>query len=189
MFNFLDDIHSQALSDSRDLILRIDSCINWGVSAVLLPELHCSHFMGSIIPLMMRLSLIQRMIEVCNVNWGGYYPGGRRSISARSERVQSKVNEMIYPANNVADSNAGIKDEDSGSSLSDDEDDNSFDSKGGDYGDPNNGDSDDSADGNKGKHSNTSDMAIHAVDSGIDDWSVLDSHTTDSYSVDLLNSD
>jgi len=34
-----------------------------------------------------------------------------------------------------------------------------------------------------------SDMAIHAEDSGIDDWSVPDSHTTDAYSVDLLNSD
>ena len=97
MFDFLDDIHSQALSDSRDLILKIDVCINWGVSAVLLPELHCSHFMGSIIPLMTRLSLIKRMIEVRNVNWGGYYPGGRRSISVRSERVQSE-----------SDSNAGI---------------------------------------------------------------------------------
>ena len=109
MFDFLDEIHSQALSDSRDLILKIDVCINWGVSAVLLPELHhCSHFMGSIIPLMTRLLLIKRMIEVH---------------------------------------------------------------------------------GNKGHHSNASDMTIHAEDSGIDDWSVTDSHTTDSYSVDLLNSD
>jgi hypothetical protein len=189
MFDFLDDIHSHALSELKDLILKIDLCINWGVSAVLLPELHCSHFMGSIIPLMTRLLLIQRMIEVHNVNWGGYYPGGRRSISVRSERVQSEVNGMIYPADDVADSNAGIKDGDSGSSLFDDEDDDSFDSKGGDYGDHNNGDSDDRADGNKGQHSNASDMAIHAEDSGIDDWSVPDSHTMDSYSVDLLNSD
>ena len=44
-------------------------------------------------------------------------------------------------------------------------------------------------DGNKGQHSNTGDMAIHAEDRGIDDWSVPDSHTTNSYSVDLLNSD
>jgi hypothetical protein len=178
MFDFLDDIHSQALSDSRDLILKIDVCINWGVSAVLLPELHCSHFMGSIIPLMTRLSLIKRMIEVRNVNWGGYYPGGRRSISVRSERVQSE-----------ADSNAGIKDNDSGSSLSNDEDDDSFDREGRDNGDSNNGDSNLRADGNKGQHCNASDMTIHAEDSGIDDWSVTDSHTTDSYSVDLLNSD
>jgi hypothetical protein len=189
MFDCLDDIHSQALSDSRDLILRIDLCINWGVSAVLLPKLHCSHFMGSIIPLMTCLSLIQRMIEVRNVNWGGYYPGGRRSISARSERVQSKMNEMIYPADDVADSNAGIKDDNSGSSLSDNEDNDSFDSKGEDYGDPNNGNSGDSTDGNKGQHSNARDMAIHAEDSSIDDWSVPDSHTMNSYSVDLLNSD
>ena len=65
----------------------------------------------------------------------------------------------------------------------------SFDSKGGDYGKPNNGDSDDSADGDKGQHGNASDMAIHADDSDIDDWSVPDSHTTDAKSVDLLNSD
>jgi hypothetical protein len=96
---------------------------------------------------------------------------------------------MIYPADDVVNSNAGIKDEDSGSSISDDKDDDSFDSKGGDYGNPNNGDSDDRADGDKGQHSNASDMAIHAGDSGIGNWSVPDSHTTDSYSVDLLNSD
>jgi hypothetical protein len=140
MFNRLDDIHLHTLSDSRDLVLRIDLCINWGVSAVLLPELHFSPFMGSIIPLMARLSLIQQMIEVRNVDWGGYYPGGRRSISARLERVQSKVNE-IYPDNDVADSNAGVNGDKRVSSLSDDKDNNSFVSKGGDYGNPNNGDS------------------------------------------------
>ena len=37
-----------------------------------------------------------------------------------------------------------------------------------------------SADGDKGQHSNVSDMAIHVEDSGIDDWSVPDSHTTDA---------
>ncbi len=51
------------------------------------------------------------------------------------------------------------------------------------------GHSNDSANGDKGQHSNVSDMAIHAEESGIDDWSVPDSHTTDAYSVDLLNSD
>ena len=51
------------------------------------------------------------------------------------------------------------------------------------------GDSDDITNGDKGQHSNVSDMAIHAEDSDIDDWSVPDSHTTDAYSVDLLNSD
>ena len=65
----------------------------------------------------------------------------------------------------------------------------SFDSKGGDYCEPNNGDSNDSVDGDKGQHGNVSDMAIHADDSDIDDWSVPDSHTTDAKSVDLLNSD
>ena len=68
MFDCLDDIHLQALSDSRDLILRINLCMNWGVSTVLLPELHCGHFMGNIIPLMTRLLLSQQMIEVHNVN-------------------------------------------------------------------------------------------------------------------------
>ena len=48
---------------------------------------------------------------------------------------------------------------------------------------------DGSANGDKGQHSNVSDMAIHAEDSGIFDRSVPDSHTTDAYSVDLLNSD
>ena len=52
MFDRLDDIHLQALSNSRDLILRINLWMKWGVSAVLLPGLHCSHFMGSIILLM-----------------------------------------------------------------------------------------------------------------------------------------
>ena len=45
----------------------------------------------------------------------------------------------------------------------------SFDSNGGDYGELNNGDSDDSVNGDKGQHSNVSDMVIHAEDSGIDD--------------------
>ena len=62
-------------------------------------------------------------------------------------------------------------------------------SKGGDYGEPNNDNSDGSTNGDKGQHSNVSDMGIHAEDRGIDDWSVPDSHTTDAYSVDLLNSD
>ena len=50
--------------------------------------------MGSSIPLMTRLLLIQQMIEVHYVNWGGYYPGGRRSILACLEHVQSKVTAM-----------------------------------------------------------------------------------------------
>ena len=95
----------------------------------------------------------------------------------------------IYPTNDVADSNAGVNGNDSDGSNSDNKDNNSFDSKGEDYGKPNNGDTDDSADSNKGQHSNVSDMAIHAEDSGIDDWSVPDSHTTDAYSVDLVYSD
>jgi hypothetical protein len=128
MFDHLDDIHSQALSDSssRDPILRIDLCMNWGVSTVLLPEFHCSHFMGSIIPLMTRLSLTQQMIEVHNVNWGGYYPGGRRAFlvvagveevvlamgDERKERLQREVYK-IYSANKVANSNAGVNGDDS----------------------------------------------------------------------------
>jgi hypothetical protein len=164
MFDRLDDIHLQALSDSRDLILRIDLCMNWGVSAVLLPKLHCSNFMGGIIPLMMRLLLMQQMIEVCNVNFGGYSPGGRRSISARSERVQSKVNS----ANNVADSNTGVNGNDSNGSNSNNKDNDSFNSKGGDFGEPNNGNSDNSEDGVNSQHSNASDMAIYAKDSRMD---------------------
>ena len=53
MFDYLDGIHLHALEGSKDLLLRVDLCMNWGVSTVLLPELHSSHFMGSIIPLMM----------------------------------------------------------------------------------------------------------------------------------------
>ena len=148
MFDHLDGIHLQALSDSRDLILRIDLCTNWGVSAVLLPKLHCSHFMGSIIPLMTRLSLIQQMIEVRYVDWGGYYPQGRRSVSVRSECMQSKVNST----NNVSGSNTGVNGIDSNGSNSNNADKNSFDSKGGDFGEPNNGDSDDSEDGVNSQH-------------------------------------
>ena len=69
MFDYLDGMHSQALKDSKDFLLRVDLCMNWGVSTALLLELHSSHFMGSIIPLMMHY--LKQMIEVGNVNWGG----------------------------------------------------------------------------------------------------------------------
>ena len=106
----------------------------------------------------------------------------------RSERMQSKANK-IYSANDVADSNAGVNGDDRDVSNSDDEGDDSFDSKGGDFGKHNKGNSDDRKDGDKGQHSNASDKAIYAEDSSMDDWSVPDSNTTDAYSVDLLNSD
>ena len=99
--------------------------------------------------------------------------------------TQSKVNS----ADNVADSNAGVNGNNSNGSNSNNEDDDSFDSKGGDFGESNNGSSDDSEVGIKSQHSNASDMAIYAKDSGMDNWSVPDSDTTDAYSVIFLNSD
>jgi hypothetical protein len=104
---------------------------------------------------------------------------------ARSERVQSEVNSV----DNIADSNAGVNGEDSNNSNSNDKDNGSFDRFCGDFGEPNNGNSDDSEDGVKGQHSNANDMVIYTEDSGMDNWSVPDSDTTDAYSVDLLNSD
>ena len=60
------------------------------------------------------------MIKVRNVNWGGYYPGGRRSILAHSEGVQSDENK-IYSTDDVADSNVSVNDNNSNTSYSDDE--------------------------------------------------------------------
>ena len=128
------------------------------------------------------------MIEVRNVDWGGYYHGGRRSILARLERVQSKVNK-IYSADDVADSNASINGNDSDGSNSDNEGNDSFYSDGGDLSKLYISNSDDSRDNDKGQHSNASDMAIHAEDGGMDDPSGPNSNTTDENSVDLLNSD
>jgi len=54
--------------------------MNWGVRAVLLPELHFSHFIGSIIPLMMQLFLLKQMIEVRTVNWGGVVSRGKEEF-------------------------------------------------------------------------------------------------------------
>jgi hypothetical protein len=96
----------------------------------------------------------------------------------------------VNSAKDVADSNVGINGDGSNGINSNDKDDNSFDSKGGDFGDPNNGNSDDSEVGVKSQHSNASDMAIYAKeDSDMDNWSLPDSNTTGAYSVDLLNSD
>ena len=78
------------------------------------------------------------MIEVRTVNWGGYYPGGRKSLSAvaavdegglavgneREDCVQSKEDECnisaddSYSPDEVADSNAGVNGHDSDGSSS-----------------------------------------------------------------------
>jgi hypothetical protein len=125
------------------------------------------------------------MIEICNVNWGGYCPGGRRSISACSERAQSESNK-IYSANNVADSNAGVNGNNSNESNSNDEGDGSFYSDGGDLGET-------MAKATTvrmaTRASINTPVAIYTEDSGMENSSVPDSNTTDAYSVDLLNSD
>ena len=86
----------ESLSPSRFIYVQygtIEKVSNFKIAGAKLKE-NCSHFMGSSIPLTTSLLLIQQMIEVCYVNWGGYYPGGRRSILACSEHVQSKVTAM-----------------------------------------------------------------------------------------------
>jgi len=79
VYQALDALHSNAVEDAQDLIQLVDLCNTWGVSNILLPELHSSHFMGSIIPLSFKVSLVEQMIHVHNINLGGYYPGGRKS--------------------------------------------------------------------------------------------------------------
>jgi hypothetical protein len=86
----------ESLSPSRFIYVQygtIEKVSNFKIAGAKLKE-NCSHFMGSSIPLTTSLLLIQQMIEVRYVNWGGYYPGGRRSILACSEHVQSKVTAM-----------------------------------------------------------------------------------------------
>ncbi len=62
-YTVLEQVHTEVLSNSNVLLTSVNECNNLGVSDVLLPELYASHFMGSIIPLAMRLSLMQHMIE------------------------------------------------------------------------------------------------------------------------------
>ncbi len=47
----------------EDLHLCVDRYMNWGVSLLLLPKLHSSHFMGSLISLEMQLSFIRDLID------------------------------------------------------------------------------------------------------------------------------
>ncbi len=63
----------------------------------------------------------------------GIIPGEGGLFLACSERVQSKVDS----ANDVADSNVGVNGDNSNNTInSNDEDNESFDSKGGDFGEP-----------------------------------------------------
>ena len=78
LYEALDACHLNPLEDGQELLQLVDSCNNWGVSDILLPELHSSHFMGSIIPLSFKVSLVEQMIHVRNINLGGYYPGERK---------------------------------------------------------------------------------------------------------------
>jgi hypothetical protein len=78
LYTVLDQVHMEALLNSDALLTSVDECNNLGVSDVLLPELYASHFMGSIITLTMRLSLMQHMIETISKKWAragrlGYY--------------------------------------------------------------------------------------------------------------------
>jgi hypothetical protein len=80
LYQALDMLHSNALDNGQELLELVQLCNNWGVSNILLPELPSSHFMGSIIPLSSNVSLVEQMIHVRNINWGGYYPGGRKRM-------------------------------------------------------------------------------------------------------------
>ena len=103
------------------------------------------------------------------------------------ECVQSKEKE-IYSADDVVDSYTGVNGDDSDISYSDNECGDHLYIDGGNLGELYNSDSNNTNDGNKGHHSNASDMVIHAEDSGKDDSIGPDSDTTDENSVDLVSS-
>jgi hypothetical protein len=78
LYTVLNQVHTEALLNSDTLLTSVDECNNLGVIDVLLPELYASHFMGIIILLAMRLSLMQHMIETISkkrarVGRLGYY--------------------------------------------------------------------------------------------------------------------
>jgi hypothetical protein len=95
VYQALDALHSNAVEDAQDLLQLVDSCNNWGVSNILLSELHSSHFMGSIIPLSFKVSLVEQMIHVRNINSGGYYPGGRKRRNVEENSQRWKMSEGI----------------------------------------------------------------------------------------------
>ena len=96
LYQALDALHSNALDNGQELLELIQSCTNWGVSNILLPKLHSSHFMGSIIPLSSKVSLVEQMIHVCNINWGGCYLGGRKRMKVEENSQCWKMKEGIH---------------------------------------------------------------------------------------------
>jgi hypothetical protein len=90
--------------------------MNWGVSAILLPKLHSSHFMGSMIPFKMRLSFIRHLIDV---RGGRRFGNGERSFgfevqpvdddSASAEPAAYTVS-TVPELDNVGENKVGMND-------------------------------------------------------------------------------
>jgi hypothetical protein len=95
LYKALDALHSNALDNGQELLEIIQLCNNWGVSDILLSKLHSSHFMGSIILLSSKVSLVEQMIHVRNINWGGCYPGGRKRMKVEENSQHWKMKEGI----------------------------------------------------------------------------------------------
>ena len=98
LYEALDACHLNPLEDGQELLQLVNSCYNWGVSNILLPEpeLHSSHFMGSIIPLLSKVLLVEQMIHVRNINWGGNYPEGRKRRKVEENSQRWKMEEGIH---------------------------------------------------------------------------------------------
>ncbi len=63
MYSYLHGIWQGFSLVGEDLCLRVNRYMNWGVSLLLLPKLHSSHFMGSLISLEMLLLFIRHLID------------------------------------------------------------------------------------------------------------------------------
>jgi hypothetical protein len=96
LYQALAELHSNTLDNGQELLELVQSCNNWGVSDILLTELHSSHFMGSIVPLSSKVALVEQMIHVRNTNWGGYYPGGRKRTKVEENSQCWKMKEGIH---------------------------------------------------------------------------------------------
>jgi hypothetical protein len=52
--------------------------------------------MGSIIPLSSKAELVEQMIHIHNINWGGYYPEGRKRMKVEENSQRWKMKEGIH---------------------------------------------------------------------------------------------
>ena len=108
MYSYLGGIWSQFSLVAEDLRLRVDRCSNWGVSAILLPELHSSHFMRSMIPFQMRLSFVHHLIDV----QGGrrFGNGERREVPAIDDNLSAYTVSTVPESDDVGENDVGMDD-------------------------------------------------------------------------------